>query len=225
MENAMVMRNIFSHSALLLAKYMLVSASLAVFIMLFIPLNAYSEQCGLTIIRQEVIRKFFLSEFVVAVVPLELQLRYILATHLISPNEKFDGMTILQAIFDQATAAPDPDALADIALAYGADIDAKDLDGQTALIAAANGGSGPTRYLLQHGANPNLEDNYGNTALLLADDRAGGRAFSISGLLLAAGADPCHKNHKGETPATHFGLDTPLGRMLDEVCRGKPAAK
>lgn len=40
--------------------------------------------------------------------------------------------------------------------------------------------------------------------------------------LLAAGADPCHRNHKGETPAMYFGLNSPLGQMLEGICSVTP---
>jgi ankyrin repeat protein len=136
-------------------------------------------------------------------------------------------MPLILFIFDEGVGFRSREALADVALAYGADINAGRGGGWTALMETADYGNPKyVAYLLRHGANPNLEDEEGDTPLLVASDRldSHGWPLSISGLLLAAHADPCHKNHKGETPATHFGLNTPLGRMLDEMCRGTPAS-
>lgn len=153
-------------------------------------------------------------------IPPEWVLSGAMALHVVSPDESIDGKPLIRFIFDFGTGVIHPEAQADVALRYGADIDARDQQGWTALMEESRyGGSGSIMYLIAHGAKPDLEDRDGNTALLLADDRSGGWPFSISGLLLAAGTDPCHSNHKGETPAMHFGLNTPLGHMLDEVCK------
>jgi hypothetical protein len=166
------------------------------------------------------------TQWVDAVFPESLHLRGFLALHLISVDN-LGGEPLMPAIFDTGWDTVNQEALADVALAYGAHVDDRNEGGPTALMkAASNGNPAFVSYLLRHGANPNLEDADGNTPLLLADDgsQSSGWPLRISGLLLAAHADPCHKNHKGETPATHFGLNTPLGRMLDEMCRGTPAS-
>lgn len=146
-----------------------------------------------------------------------------MALHIVSPDDRLhDNLPLISLFFEDTAGTPSPEAQADVALAYGADIDARDQDGRTALMRSARYGNiVAIDYLVTHGANLEQEDREGNTALMLADDKQVGWTFGVSGLLLAYQADPCHKNHKGETPAMHFGLNTPLGRMLDEICAQK----
>jgi ankyrin repeat protein len=54
-------------------------------------------------------------------------------------------------------------------LDQGADVNAKDIDGWTALMyASLNGYADIVKYLIDHGADINVKNKYGETALLLA---------------------------------------------------------
>uniref|UniRef100_A0A0G4H550 Uncharacterized protein n=1 Tax=Chromera velia CCMP2878 TaxID=1169474 RepID=A0A0G4H550_9ALVE len=79
----------------------------------------------------------------------------------------------------------------------GADLEAQDNTGATALVSAVQcGHTGVVEVLLKAGANVHPQNAYGWTALMFASSRD----FSeICSLLLNAGADPRVKNGKGET--------------------------
>jgi ankyrin repeat protein len=87
------------------------------------------------------------------------------------------------------------------ALAYGIPVDVRDrLGGGTALILAASSG-GPhaaenIRTLLDHGADVNASNGFGNTALMLAAEK--GHAEAVA-LLLQRGADVDATNNRGRT--------------------------
>jgi uncharacterized protein len=73
-------------------------------------------------------------------------------------------------------------------LAEGVDVNAKDMDGRTALMYASyNGHVELIRELLEKGAAVNLQDNYGRTALMMAS--SGPWAAAVK-LLLNHQADP-----------------------------------
>ncbi len=81
-------------------------------------------------------------------------------------------------------------------LSSGAEVDAQDDEGSTALMfAALRGDSAMVEALLAAGADPNLKDANGETALLLG----AGRGVEIVRSLLAAGADPNLKDGEGQT--------------------------
>jgi uncharacterized protein len=90
-------------------------------------------------------------------------------------------------------------------LRAGADINAQNASGQTALMVGAAGAEWLYGYLLYHGADPNKRDKMGRTALMynarerdemdqLAMDRIGGVQ-----LLLRYGADPSMRDKEGKT--------------------------
>ena len=80
-------------------------------------------------------------------------------------------------------------------LAVGADVDAGDQIGRTALMLAAGGDycEEVVRVLLEAGAAPNNRDQLGLTAL------HGTTSVPIARLLLAAGADPSLRDNTGRT--------------------------
>lgn len=89
-----------------------------------------------------------------------------------------------------------------------ADIDIQDFDGDTALSAAASNGHEDIfifSLLLKYGANVNIQNKYGNTALIWAAINC---QSDIISLLLKNGANADIKNKKGSTAlffATHRG--------------------
>jgi len=90
----------------------------------------------------------------------------------------------MASIFD-AVRAHDQTALNEY-LKSGGDVNARDSNGMTALILAADAGCDSiVRFLLEHKASPNLTDRWGQTALMLA---AGRNITSCAKLLLAGGA-------------------------------------
>ena len=79
----------------------------------------------------------------------------------------------------------------------GADVNAKDDKGSTALIEASYGGDRETvSTLVEIGADMNAKDNYGNTALILASDE--GYTDTVS-ILLKNGADVNEITKDGST--------------------------
>jgi uncharacterized protein len=81
-------------------------------------------------------------------------------------------------------------------LASGADVDAQDGEGSTALMfAAMRGDSKMVEALLAAGANPNLKDANGETALLLG----AARGVEIVRALLSEGANPNLADGEGQT--------------------------
>ena len=81
-------------------------------------------------------------------------------------------------------------------LTSGAEVNAKDEEGSTALMfAALRGDAKMVQALLTAGADPNLKDANGETALLLG----AGRGVEIVRELLAAGADPNLADGEGQT--------------------------
>lgn len=79
-------------------------------------------------------------------------------------------------------------------------INGKDARGETLLMRAARGNSTPTilKYLLEHGAQPDLQDNDGHTALSYAFFNLNKTARNqIVKLLLDHGADPRIRPIKG----------------------------
>jgi hypothetical protein len=88
----------------------------------------------------------------------------------------------------------------------GADVHARTVRGETALLWAVRGGHGvaysgerlgAVGQLLSRGAEPDTEDVEGETPLLAAVSRGDAE---VAAMLLAAGADGRHANRAGETP-------------------------
>ncbi|KAA0162207.1 hypothetical protein FNF28_04810 [Cafeteria roenbergensis] len=85
-------------------------------------------------------------------------------------------------------------------LEHGADLEAKDQSGQTALImSAANGKADVTALLLEHGADLEAKDQSGQTALIMS--AANGKA-DVMALLLEHGADLEAKDQDGRGVAS-----------------------
>lgn len=82
-------------------------------------------------------------------------------------------------------------------LKQGLDIDARDINGQSALFYAMDQDVSLAKLLLDHGADPLLRDNNNNTTLFNA---AGGSDVRVFRLLLEAGVDPNQANVAGSTP-------------------------
>jgi ankyrin repeat protein len=107
----------------------------------------------------------------------------------------------------------------------GADIDARDRYGQTALMLAACRGRGEAvRLLLMRGAAPDVTAKYGLSALMLA---AIGRHAAVARQLLAAGADTQLQGSgapgfAGKT-ARDLAVDAGLAELAAEMARAAAA--
>jgi ankyrin repeat protein len=96
----------------------------------------------------------------------------------------------MSAFDDELLAAAEASSLEAVkaALEQGADVDARDATGRTALMTASMNGAIPImQVLLQAGASVDLQAALGETALILAASGLGGESI---GLLLANKADP-----------------------------------
>ena len=124
------------------------------------------------------------------------------------------------------TAAKDNDIpLLAALVARGADINAKDARGYSALMLAAyEGNAEACAWLLAHGADPNTRDNAGNSVLM-------GAAFkghtALVRALLAAGADASALNHSqlgAREIASMFGR-AEIVKLLEEHTRAATLAR
>jgi ankyrin repeat protein len=98
-----------------------------------------------------------------------------------------------------AALADDIDRLRE-ALADGADVSGRDLDGFTPLhFAAQESAVAATRFLLDHGAEVDATNRFGNTPLFTAVFNSLGEG-TIIGLLREHGADPFRANLHDQTP-------------------------
>ena len=66
-------------------------------------------------------------------------------------------------------------------------------------LAAANGCTAEARLLLEHGADPNLCENDGDSPLICAAQAPGDAGLGAAALLLDAKADVDHPNNDGQT--------------------------
>lgn len=99
-------------------------------------------------------------------------------------------------LFDIATASCEEDG-GELILKAGANINAKDTDGMTALMHAANFARDKvTKLLLKHGADVKIRDSSGKTALMYAADH---EKDDVARLLLEHGADVNAKDKSGNT--------------------------
>lgn len=109
-------------------------------------------------------------------------------------------------------------------LSFGADIERKDFDGQTALTATEN--CRVAALLLSHGANIDARGSCRRTPVHWAVSR---KNYYLVELLLVCGADTNTEDYFGETPldvAAQFGDDTLLFKMLREygACKIKTSS-
>ena len=99
-------------------------------------------------------------------------------------------------LFDIAKASCEEDG-GELILKAGANINAKDADGMTALMHAANFARDKvTKLLLKHGADVKIRDSSGKTALMYAADH---EEDDVARLLLEHGADVNAKDKSGNT--------------------------
>jgi hypothetical protein len=99
-----------------------------------------------------------------------------------------------------------PERVVALLVAAGADPNARDKRGNSALHAAHI--DAVARALLAAGADPNARNKEGNSALHEVDGDA------VARTLLAAGADPDAQNANGETPLFNRNFDGPVGALL-----------
>jgi len=111
--------------------------------------------------------------------------------------------------------------LAKLLVEYGADVNAKDLGGDTALMWAANGGHlNVVEFLVEHGANVNAASphyaNAGSTALIYASER--GHVTMVK-YLIKHGANINAKNKNGDTALSIAEKNghTEVTRILSEA--------
>lgn len=92
--------------------------------------------------------------------------------------------------------------MAQLLIEAGADVDVRDLGGDTVLMYAVTGGDHPevVRLLLEAGAEVNAKNNKGYTALEYACYMAGDSTVDLVKVLLDAGADVDAKDNEGRTP-------------------------
>ena len=106
-------------------------------------------------------------------------------------------------LFDIAKASCEEDG-GELILKAGTNINAKDADGMTALMHAANFARDKvTKLLLKHGADAKIRDSSGKTALMYAADH---EEDDVARLLLEHGADVNAKDKSGNT-ALMFAAD------------------
>ena len=114
-------------------------------------------------------------------------------------------------LFDIAKASCEEDG-GELILKAGANINAKDADGMTALMHAASFARDKvTKLLLKHGADVKIRDSSGKTALMYAADH---EKDDVAKLLLEHGADVNAKDKSGNT-ALMFAAD----HQKDDVAR------
>jgi len=102
---------------------------------------------------------------------------------------------------------PDDSEIVQLLVGHGADIEARDEEGATPLMRAAEfGQTGIVRALLEHGAKVEAKDKYGNTALIAAACECAvvdmPDTLPSMKLLLEKGADVNAKNKHGNTALT-----------------------
>ena len=133
--------------------------------------------------------------------------------HGVSPNAMVDGRRLLWIAFE----GRDGYAMSVVLMKHGADVNGRNAGGVTALMAAVHASQlEGVAFLLQRGADPNLEDDNGETCLF--DLGYGAFQVEITRLLLAAGVDPCHKDKDGKTAEQHLDEASPSRTLIAEAC-------
>lgn len=132
--------------------------------------------------------------------------------------QSYKQTMVVPASLWSAAKANDVSELARL-LASGADIDARDARGYSALMLAAySGNDAAFEYLLAHGADPNSVDAAGNSVLMGAAFKGHTRMVKQ---LLDAGADARLRNHAGldaRAFAENFGRNEVLNVLNEENC-------
>jgi cytohesin len=114
-----------------------------------------------------------------------------------NPNVKYDEDQYQNPPL-QAVVSQNQQSQAELLLAHGADVNAANKNGWTALHQAAAGGSKPiAELLIKAGARVNQRDFSGNTPLLLA---VSSKHPEVAQLLLESKADPNIRDKNGQTP-------------------------
>lgn len=160
-------------------------------------------------------------EFALEASPLELLLRYGADPNAVDPR----GQTALMWLAKTFTYVAEEKAEA--LIKAGASLEARDRDGETALIlAASKGRTSVVQALLDHGANIEARDHRGRTPLLAAADWyagiEGGQNLPSSGealpILLASGAAVNARDRNGMTAlhlvARNYNREDDLKRLL-----------
>jgi len=159
-----------------------------------------------------------------------LILRIALTVGLVDPNSAEDGRLPLIASLD-TVASHHPYEFAEILLNHGANVNQSDNRGWTPLMqATAFGFPDGVDLLIRHRAYINQENDEGKTAIFYFYNNLhqipvlyGSRQdyYKTLHLLLAAGADACHKDKSGNTPADLLTSDATAKEMLILACRSQ----
>ena len=104
----------------------------------------------------------------------------------------------------------------ELLLKHGVNVEVRDRDGGNTPLCLVGGGKEIIELLLDHKANPNAQNNEGNTALHKLAVMANGRdpvnnQKEIAELLIARGADVNIRNRQGLTPLNLFGVPAQAG--------------
>lgn len=159
------------------------------------------------------------------VIPSHYVWRFLLATRLISPNDAPNGYPMIIHIIDTGR---HPLESVQVFLDYGADINVQESGSTdtnhpgkwTALMTAVDWSYVKgVDFLLNHKADPNLERDDGSTALgMLNTHTLSPEGLRIAQLLIAAGADPCHRDHLGRPPWHQLKEGNPVRDFIESRC-------
>jgi hypothetical protein len=104
------------------------------------------------------------------------------------------------------------------AISWGANVNAKDDNGQTPLYKANKGHAGitMTKFLIDKGADINTKDDDGNTPLHIAAKQTGDDSLEVVKYLIKKGAKVNAKNNNGKTPL-ELAFDGKIREVLKEA--------
>lgn len=96
-------------------------------------------------------------------------------------------------------------------LAQNVSVDSRgDLERTPLMVAVQHGKSDVVKFLLEAGANPNLQDNWGNSALMFLPNKG----IKIAEELFKYKANPNLKNDNEETPLMKIEYDRDIAQLL-----------